>query len=321
METAIPEATATTTQTTEQLFASLLGEVDSKETVQEAATVVVEEKKEGESTNENKEEKTTKEEAVEVRDRFENLTRTEKKQLEKRQKFEAEVKAFEEQKASYVPKSDLQKLAQENALELIKMFGGDPDQAIKRYLSNDGKDPAYQLDELKKEINTLKTQLTDKEQKQLETKVKDAEADQEKKISDFKTYVKDVTLKDADKYEYLAEIPNFQDEVFKAWFEIANKTGTPPDLHKVLEKMNEEAEKYLESQVKGSKAIPKLMRKLGLVPEDKKEEAQIPITLSSLLPQSAPVTEEKPDPRRIPTDKERIDAAVAAFEAARNKKA
>ena len=321
METATPEATATTTQTTEQLFASLLGEVDSKETVQEVAPVVVEEKKEGEQPNEIKEEKTTEEEAIQVRDRFENLTRTEKKQLEKRQKFEAEVKAFEEQKSNYVPKSELQKLAQENALELIKMFGGDPDQAIKRYLSNDGKDPAYQLDELKKEINTLKSQLTEKEQKQIDSKLKEAEADHEKKISDFKTYVKDVTLKDADKYEFLAEIPNFEAEVFKAWFEIANKTGTPPDLHKVLEKMNEEAEKYLESQVKGSKAIPKLMKKLGLVPAIEKEEAQIPITLSSLLPQSAPITEEKPDLRRIPTDKERIDAAVAAFEAARAKKA
>lgn len=317
METAQLDQTATHTETPEALLNSFLTQ---KVAIpgDEVEVVQTENKKEGGDDNEGQEK--TKEEAIQVRERFENLTRAEKKALEKRQKFEAELKAFEEQKGNYVSKSELEKLAQENALELIKKFGGDPDQAIKRYLSNDGKDPSFQIEELKKELTSLRSQLEEKESKQIESKVKEAEKEQETKIKDFKNYVKDYTLKAGDKYEFLSEYPAFEEEVFKAWFEIANKTGTPPELDKILDKLNGAAEKHFEEQVKKSKALPKLFKKLGIVEEPSEKKAES-FTLSNLLPQSAPTTNHESDKKKIPTDKERTDAAVAAFQAALAKKA
>jgi uncharacterized protein with gpF-like domain len=317
METAQIDQTAAHTETPEALLNSFLTQTVAS-SGDEVQAVQSENKKEGGEDNEGQKE--TKEEAVEVRERFENLTRAEKKALEKRQKFEADIKAFEEQKNNYISKSEIEKLAQENALELIKKFGGDPDQAIKRYLSNDGKDPTFQIEELKKELTTLRSQLEEKETKQVETRVKEAEKEQETKIKDFKTYVKDYTLKAGEKYEFLSEYPAFEEEVFKAWFEVANKTGTPPELDVILDKLNGAAEKHFEDQVKKSKALPKLFKKLGMVEEPQAKKAES-FTLTNSIPQSAPTTNHDSDKKKIPSDKERTDAAVAAFQAALAKKA
>jgi len=321
MESVQPEVTATATPSPEALLSTFFSQTPvsvSGDVSQPKDLTAVDQK--GESNHEGQEETKQKEEAIEVRERFENLTRAEKKALEKRQKFEAELKAFEEQKASYIPKSELEKLAQENAIELIKKFGGDPEQAIKRYLSNDGKDPNFQIEELKKELTTLRAQLEEKESKQLESKVKEAEKEQEQKIKDFKNYVKDYTVKAGDKYEFLAEYPAYEEEVFKAWFEIAQKTGTPPELDQVLSKLNEAAEKHFEEQLKKSKAIPKLFKKLGNAEQPQPQKTET-FTLSNLLPQAAAQSSQEPDAKKIPTDKERTDAAIAAFQAALAKKA
>ena len=317
METAQLDQAAAHTETPEALLTSFLTQTVATpgDKVEAAQT---ENKKEGGESHEGQEE--TKEEGVEIRQRFENLTRAEKKALEKRQKFEADLKAFEEQKNNYISKSEIEKLAQENALELIKRFGGDPEQAIKRYLSNDGKDPSFQIEELKKELTTLRSQLEEKESKQVETRVKEAEKEQEAKIKDFKNYVKDYTLKAGEKYEFLSEYPAFEEEVFKAWFEVANKTGTPPELDLILDKLNGAAEKHFEEQVKKSKALPKLFKKLGVVEEPKEKKADS-FTLTNSIPQSAPTTNHESDKKKIPSDKERTDAAVAAFQAALAKKA
>ena len=121
-----------------------------------------------------------------------------------------------------------------------------------------------------------------------------------------------------EKYEYAAELPNAKDEIFDAWYGVAQKTGTPPSLDEIITKVNEYARNQILENAKKSRLLPKLVKELGLVKEDVKPEPSF--TLNNKIPSSPVASKPQDDLRRIPTDEERVQAALAALEMARGAK-
>jgi len=313
------EETTATTQTTEtesNPFANLFVETPEETAapqVEAKTETVTEEKKslEGETP--------LKDESLTVRDSFSSLAKSEKKARELREKLESERKAFESEKGNYLTKDQVKALLEENGILAAKEFGIEPDSLIKRHFANDGKDPEFQIQELKKEIESLRNMTKEEKAKELEERVKNEEKIQEQNITQFKSVIKDTVTKAGEKYEFLSDIQNFEDQVFEAWFQIGQKIGTPPSLDEVLTKMNAEAEKLLETQVKNAKSLPKLLKKLGMFQEKQAEDQKDKsMTLNSFFPTSAPEAPKADDSKRIPTDEERMRDAIAALQQARS---
>jgi hypothetical protein len=318
-QTTTTQTTAPTETATPSLFASfaeLAGVTKETEAapVEAAAPAPEAEKK-------SVEEPTTDVKPSAVRESFELAAKAEKKAREIREKFESERKAFEIEKASFISKSEVKRLLEEKGVNALKDFEIDPDSLVRRHFANDGKDPEYQINELKKEIESLRNMTKEDKERAITEQVKAAEAQQEANINQYKNYIKEHVLKSGEKYEFLAEVEGFENEAFRAWFEIGQKTGTPANLDEVLTKINEQVEKTMEEKFKTSKVTSKLLKKLGLVEAPNKEEPVKPFTLSNLIPTSPPVAKEPENSKRIPTDDERIRDAVAAFQAARSGRA
>jgi hypothetical protein len=312
------EAAPLTSSFGEKLMQHLASQ-EAPETVATATSEAVDTKEAPAGATVATDEKDAVAELAATRERFELLTKAEKKAREKRERFEAERKAFEEEKARYLNREELERLAKEDPFKLLEQFGTKPDDAVKRYLSNDGKDPAYQIEQLKAELSKLRDELQETGKSAEKTKLEILEEQNKAKVTEYQQYIKGHISKNAEKYSLTADLPNYETQIFQAAMEIGQKTGTVPPIDEVASKFEEHLQKIYEAEL-NRPSVRKFVesRLKPAAPAPVKEPAEPRITLSNQFPSAAP--EPKAAEPVFESDQQRLQAAIAAFQMASQRK-
>jgi len=240
------------------------------------------------------------------------LVRKEKNAYREKQEAKAIRAQIDQKRAELEAKErriqEFESIKQTNPLKALEMLGLDYDALTQVYLNNGQVTPEVQVKNVMGEIEQLKKQQLEREQKQLEEAKIQAEAEANEVLTQFKSEIQEYLGSQSDSYEFinLFAQQNLVYDTIQEYF----------DKHKSILSIKEASdlvENYLEDQVKKSTATNKFKKLLG--PQDgptnktqQQTTTQQPRTLSNNMTSSAASF--------LPakTEQDRINRALAALD-------
>jgi hypothetical protein len=257
-------------------------------------------------------------EMMKTRERFELLTKQERKARAARERFEQEKKEFEAQRQSMVSKEEILAQLRANPTKFAEENGLSMDDVVRFHLSNNGKDPEYKIKQLENgAIKEMKEKLENFEKMFKSQKEEQEKAVESKAVSTYQNTIKSFITENQEKYPFTADVDNVQAEIYKAW-DLLTAQGQKITIPEIAEQF----EKHFRQQFEKAFDKPSIKRlaeeKLGLSKQVKEQKEQNPFfTLSSAIPTGVPQKDDR-DKFYIPSDKETIEDAVKAFMAAQS---